>query len=129
MRKKTLFLGNGICRAFAEKTTGWKDLLVQTFARDINSVNQFEEYVPYYMYPLLLDNGQSISEAIRRNKEKFYGFNPNDEMIEYVRKLLDLGFDDIITTNYSYEIERCILGSHISNEKLDKVKPFQKIEL
>ena len=57
---------------------------------------------------------------MKNHKNKFYGKMTPDLLCQ-LQRLLEVGFDDILTTNYSYELESsAINGSVVSNVFLKK---------
>jgi len=77
-------------------------LLCKIKCRDDFDVDNMTSPMP--LQAILLTN-DDIKGAISKNHELFYGKVQNDEQMQLLRMLLTAGFDDIITTNYSYELE------------------------
>ncbi len=102
---KVLFLGNGICRAFFGDDVSWeklkRKLTTNPIINDIQSTN-----LPNPLDIVLRSENNYESLIKEHKKEMFLPVQSGQK--EYVSKLCDLlsmGFDDIITTNYSYELE------------------------
>lgn len=104
-RPKVLLLGNGIARAFYE-TKSWNELIEK-----IQDKNKFPLPAEQYKMPLplkidMLANGhdfehdKNFNYAMRR-------FEDNDQSNTLIN-LLNLDFDYILTTNYTYEIEYAV---------------------
>ena len=102
-----VFLGNGLNRAF-KNNDGWEELLHEKF-----------ENVPL---PLCfsLDKRLIKKELAERLNENVY----SEELAHYIRKLVEVGFTDFITTNYSYEIEYSLIDEKHRNLNFIKSKSF-----
>lgn len=103
-RPKVLLLGNGINRAFGDKSWG-----------DFMSAIQDTEKYPYnqdrYMLPMGLKasllSGNKLKEKLRDYTEehkKVYACN-QQELSDLLYDMASMPFDYILTTNYSYELE------------------------
>ena len=101
---KVLLLGNGINRSFAGDD--WNDLVKKLHINRKVPVDSLKD-VPFPLKAVLSTN-DNVYDSIKNNDELFYGLS--DEKLEESRSLmeslLDIPFDYILTTNYSYEIER-----------------------
>ena len=98
---QVLLLGNGINRAFGGGS--WGQLI-----RDI-TVN--EDLPPdctlHLPMPLraILVTGDTVDARLRDEQEVLYGKLGDPGHAEMLREVLRLGFDHILTTNFSYELE------------------------
>ena len=121
---KVLLLGNGLSRAY--NAASWDHFL--------DSINRKkEEYpspkdidVPMPLKIILLTDNH-VGSAMKENKEYFLkGFyNELDKDIcVQIRKLFDCGFDYILTTNYSYELEYTVYGDKITENKLQGIQRY-----
>ena len=114
MFPQVLFLGNGLIRAFGGKS--WDNLIKLIAVRDDLPEKL---YCPFPLQAILATNDH-ISAATKQYAGKFWG-SVEPELGEQLRMLLSMQFDDIITTNYSYEIESAALGvPRISETYLSK---------
>ncbi len=113
---KVLLLGNGINRAYGE--INWKELMQRISVRDDLNADQMNS--PYPIQAILLTNN-NIKDAMAVNKHLFYGSINHKQQSTLLKTLLSIGFDDILTTNYSYELEEAALGFD-SIEKTDNKK-------
>ena len=101
-----LLLGNGINRAFEQSS--WDALL-----RDITTVELSEEEkvqigkMPYPLRPVVLTNDQ-IGEKLQEIAGNLVKTNVLERQRELLCDYTSLEFDAILTTNYSYEIEKAI---------------------
>ncbi len=50
-----------------------------------------------------------LTTYIQNHESEIIG-NPKDEQVAFIKELTRLGFDYIITTNYTYEIEQSMLA-------------------
>ncbi|MBR2669601.1 MAG: hypothetical protein IKE36_07410 [Solobacterium sp.] len=123
-KPKVLLLGNGLSRAY--NAASWDHFL--------DSINRKkEEYpspkdidVPMPLKIILLTDNH-VGSAMKENKEYFLkGFyNELDKDIcVQIRKLFDCGFDYILTTNYSYELEYTVYGDKITENKLQGIQRY-----
>lgn len=110
-----LLLGNGINRAF--NSDSWDDLLNLI---DIRS----ERYdIGKYRCPetlkAILVTKDSVDKALQSQKERLgdLGTEKPEKQTRLLRRLLNAGFDEILTTNYSYELETAALGQGKVNER------------
>lgn len=114
-KPKVLLLGNGINRAF--NSDSWDDLL--------NSVDKrADRYdIGGYRCPetlkAILITGDNVDKALQDQKERLgnLGTEKPEKQMQLLRRLLNAGFDEILTTNYSYELETAALGQDRVNER------------
>ena len=95
---KTIFIGNGLNRAF-NGGSSWDELV------GIDTTD-----VPYTLR-LRLSN-KNLDDAIKELEENFC---VSDEFAAYIEKLVDSGFHNFLTTNYTYEIEYSLLPKEKRN--------------
>lgn len=101
---QVLLLGNGLNRAY--NGDGWSDLLERIKSNqkvDLNG-NAFKS-LPYPLQAVLVTEDK-MDTAIKGNHDLFLGAETMDQLKAPIHSLLDIDFDYILTTNYSYEIER-----------------------
>ena len=103
---QVLLLGNGLNRVV--QSDGWGDLLARIKRNPKICIND-DTYssLPYPLLAVLATNDQ-VDQAIKENINLFYGASDDamEELRPCLQQLLGMGFDDILTTNYSYELER-----------------------
>lgn len=114
-----LLLGNGIVRG--ENGTGWCELLDSFSERPDEKAEKL--LIPMPLRAVYLTN-DSIRGRLRDRKGDFFGDLRDPEIRSRLRKLLSLGFDDILTTNYSYELEMAVKGTETLSE--NTIKEFSK---
>lgn len=114
-RPRILLLGNGINRAF--NSDSWDDLL--------NSIDRRRErydigglHVPEALKAILFTE-DSVDKALKSKKDALanLGTEKPEQQTRLLRRLLALPFDEILTTNYSYELETAALGAGGANER------------
>ena len=101
-----LLLGNGICRTFGGENWGKLIRSMHTNPR-IGADSETLGKVPFPLR-IILATDDCVDANIGKHGQLFCGVEDIDEMRSPVEALLDIGFDDILTTNYSYELERVI---------------------
>lgn len=101
---QVLLLGNGLNRAYAG--SGWGDLIkeIRTNGR-INPESAEFLNAPFPLQAVLATD-DAVDSAIKSNRESFCGVKEIEALRPSLTRLLTAGFDHILTTNYSYELER-----------------------
>lgn len=69
--------------------------------------------------PLLaiLATNNQIKDAMRLHRDYFHGTVKTEAQKDILTSLLTMGFDDILTINYSYELEAAGLGKDIATDR------------
>ncbi len=104
---KVIVIGNGINRAFGNEA--WGDLLGSISCVSFDDAQQ--ECVEKLPFPLqaVVATGDNVDEGVELLARKWLTYDKiNLEHSEIIKAILNPDFDAIITTNYSYEIERAI---------------------
>ena len=115
--KKILLLGNSINRCFDGKS--WEEFLKE-IALDPNDSYLNDKTVPMAYQAVLLTK-DNVSENIKKSISTLNHAITNDEMREMYQDILKIGFDDILTTNYGYELESVAFGvDNITKYQLKK---------
>lgn len=118
---QVLLLGNGINRAF--NSDSWDELL--------NSIDKRSERydIGGYRCPetlkAILITEDSLEMALQSQKERLgnLGTEKPEKQMTLLRRLINIGFDEILTTNYSYELETAALGqSNVSEQALRRMR-------
>ena len=133
-RPKVLLLGNGLFRG---NGIPWKTVIEKS-AKEGFDFSKYEDStindygIPYAILSLV---SADIDDKVRRDKYKEvlkdYRYDGNDENKEILKKILRLGFDAILTTNYTYEIENDFLPGFygMSSEKQrDKSNNYKSVK-
>ncbi len=115
-RPCVLLIGNGLCRAF-----GGMDW--DSFLDDIKDRHRFPEPAKNYCMPMplkaaMLSDGK-LAEKMRQQKAMRFDLfsSSNPEQRKAISLLVNAGFDYILTTNYTYEIECALLNTDNLTEK------------
>ncbi len=112
---KTLVLGNGINQSF--ERVSWQNLMAE-----ISGDKHFSSDLPMPLQVVLATDNK-VDDAMKRICNSMRGTVSNNEHRELLRELLCYGFNDIITTNYSYELEIASTDkTSISDYGLDKMR-------
>ena len=112
-RPQVLFLGNGISRQI-----GWKNFIENIAEKDIE---KYIEKGNFQLSNLLLASAVSnVDDSERHNKYLNALTNYKYESSILIKNLLDIKFDAILTTNYTYEIEYNLDSKY--NEFADSIK-------
>lgn len=112
---RILLLGNGINRAF--NSDSWDDLL------NLIDVRPERYDIGKYRCPetlkAILVTKDSVDKALQSQKDRLgnLGTEKSEKQTLLLRRLLNAGFDEILTTNYSYELETAALGQGKVNER------------
>lgn len=111
-RPQVLLLGNGVNLAYGG--VSWSDLL-----KGISVRNDIPEklYCPMPLLAVLYTNND-IKTAMENKKEKLLGSIETDSQKVVLQQILAGGFDEILTTNYSYELEMAALGATVKDDRL-----------
>lgn len=113
-RPQVLLLGNGLNIGHEGKS--WGDLM-----RTISINPAFSESLSSPM-PLqaIIATKDQVDSALKKHGKDFYGAVKDDCQRTRLRKLLTTGFDYILTTNYSYELECAALDVETVTDSLLK---------
>ena len=127
-KPKVLLLGNGLSRAY--NAASWNHFL--------NSINRKKDEFPDpdkidmpmpLKIILLTDN--HVGTAMKENKQYFLKdfYNELDtDICVQIRKLFDIGFDYILTTNYSYELEYTAYGDRFTENRLKTIQRYITVD-
>lgn len=113
-RPQILLLGNGVNRAFGGGS--WGQLI-----RDISCNAALPEDCTLHLpMPLraILVTGDTVGVQLRRAGEILYGKLGDPGHTDMLRALLDMGFDQVLTTNFSYELEAAAHPEENINDSL-----------
>lgn len=122
---KVLLLGNGLNRAYGDAS--WTELLegISTENFDKNRITDLKMSMPLQA---ILVSGNDVKTGLRKyyqnsdNKKEIFQPPANTEMQDRIEAILTAGFDHILTTNYSYELEsvacRSFLGRNLTETNL-----------
>ena len=103
---KVLLTGNGLHRAF--ENDNWDKLLKEIALGDF-SEDEWEKIkeLPYPQIAIVA-TGNHVAQGMEKVSEKYIDLSPLPGEQELIRNAVQCGFDAILTTNYSYEIEKAL---------------------
>ena len=121
---QVLLLGNGI--NLLHNMYSWKDVLKKINVNPHISVNDLTSPMPLQAILVTNDNIDNILKAKAKDKNSeinFHGKITCEEQRKLLQEILCMGFDHILTTNYSYELELAGLNlpSDISDYQFKKI--------
>ena len=124
--KKAMLIGNGLNRLDSNQSFSWGDLLKklkERYSIEVDLENCFKPFPLAFDEMLHLKSGrnslrsklknlkQSIKTEIENQLAGKRGFN------DYHQKLASLDYEDILTTNYDYSLEKSIEPNFISKKR------------
>lgn len=115
-RPKVLLLGNGLTY---NSETNWQNIIHELSRSEAPSLE-----CPKIPYSVQASIETSIVDTIRHQKyEKYFKNNYVYRDYPLLKQIVMLDFDAILTTNYTYEIERCFYEGYekFSDYKLRKI--------
>ena len=127
-KPKVLLLGNGLSRAYNAGSWGHFLYSINRKKEEFPEPNQINMPMPLKII-LLTDN--HVGTAMKENKEYFLkGFYDelDKEICEQIKKLFDCGFDYILTTNYSYELEYTVYGDKFTENRLKSIQRYVEVD-
>lgn len=101
---QVLLLGNGINNAYG--SISWNKL-IEKISTNPKIPKGAKLKSPMPLQAILVTEDQ-VEFALKNHKQVFYGAITNEAQAMTLKALLGIGFDHIITTNYSYELEQCV---------------------
>ena len=105
---QVLLLGNGINRAF--DSDSWDDLLNSIDSRS-DKYEIMDTRCPETLKAILVTNDRvDAALADKHTQLANLGTEKPEGQMVLLRRLLDIGFDDILTANYSYGLEAAAFG-------------------
>lgn len=105
-KPQILLLGNGVNRAFCGHAISWDDLL----KKGTEGSHIPDDLKMPYSLQIVLRTGDNVNNRMRARSRELYGVVDSPEMCGMLCDLMALGCDDILTSNYSYELEEAALG-------------------
>lgn len=109
-RPQVLLLGNGLNLCFGG--SDWKASIGSVWKNPKISAEQAKN-IPFPLQ-VVVGTNDDLDNALREKPDFLYGLDCLDDASQLLRTLACIRFDHILTTNYSYEIER------ILNSKVDR---------
>ena len=103
---QVLLLGNGINRAFGGGSWGQ---LIREITVNPDLPPDCQLHLPMPLRAILV-TGDTVDQRLREVQTTLYGKMGDPGHGELLRRTLDLGFDHVLTTNFSYELESAAQG-------------------
>lgn len=137
--KRALLIGNGINQLDAEQSVSWGDLLEELrrdFHIEVDLNNAFKPFPLGFEEMLHRKRGSNelesklriLKRAIRRNIDEQLSDKPGFN--DYHRRMMQSGYDDVLTTNYDYALQKSILPEFLEQKsKLAQNKQESKFSL
>lgn len=118
-RPQVLLLGNGLIRGFSELALSWKEL-VRKLSTDPSVPEEINMPLPM---EIVLRTQDHVNIVLDEHKGELYGCVEENDFKDILTRILTIGFDDILTTNYSYELEEVSKGiTCISDRELETLR-------
>ena len=111
---QVLLLGNGINRAFGGGS--WGDLIREITVNE-NLPEGCELHLPMPLRAILVTS-DTVDRQLQEARGILYGKLGDPGHAEMLQALLEMGFDHILTTNFSYELEASIQPGHAVDDAL-----------
>lgn len=106
-----MLLGNGLNLAYGGAS--WSELLNRIKVRD--DIPE-KLHCPMPLQAVLYTNND-IKTAMQNQKQSLFGALATQAQTQALQEILACGFDEILTTNYSYELEMAALGHGVEDER------------
>ena len=117
MKPQVLLLGNGLNIHF-QNDKNWKSLLTAISRRP--DIDPERLTWPMPLRAILLTNNH-VDSALKENREGLSGTRINEKYRDFLSQMRAIMFDEILTTNYSYELEADENGEIPDNKQLLKM--------
>lgn len=111
-RPQVLLLGNGIIRSYSKLAMSWKELVYKIGS---DHTIPFSVDIPLPM-EIVLRTRNHVGDVLKEHKRELFGRIETETFRSKLMTLLNAGFDDILTTNYSYELEEAASGKDFLTE-------------
>ena len=109
---QVLLLGNGLNLSYTSYSISWENLI-----RDGgDSLVPFNLRIPFSLEVVLRTSGH-VREKMENQKEMLFGRVDTEILADTITKMFNIGFDEVLTTNYSYELESAVLKTQQVTEK------------
>ncbi len=116
---QVLLIGNGLNKAFTDAKL-LKEIL-NDMTQNKNIPPNAELKMPFPLEVVLRTN-DSVNNKMKELSKQMYG-KVDERYKKILRRIFEMGFDEIITTNYSYEIETAASDeSSITDSELKKMQ-------
>lgn len=117
-----LLVGNGINRAYG--VSSWDDLISKIKTRELSEDEAAcIEKMPYPLRPVVLTE-DNVCDKMKDIAEDLCSFMPTDEETAMIQEVINLHPAAILTTNYTYEIEKTLCSEFKC--KVGRASKFRK---
>lgn len=119
-----LLIGNGVLQSLAEingiKTRNWSESLIKLSDEPMTEAQKEKlKGIPYSVKATIVASAKDTNRN-KKYEEVFKTLKVKDYSL--LNDLVSIGFDSILTTNYTYEIENCFLHKFSDIKVKDKKK-------
>lgn len=104
-KPKVLLIGNGISRCF--EGLSWDNLIENIDNKTVRYTKEDLKKLPYPLQPCVV-TGDNVHKALSSCAEQLINEKMSEEENNLYRHILDSSPDIILTTNYTYEIEKAL---------------------
>lgn len=111
-KKRILFVGNGVAQRIkiAEK---WDKIISDTAGEyGVRIAEDILKKLPYNMQ-IVAASDDNVDRAMVGLSERLKAITLSEEQKAFTKRILELPFDNILTTNYTYELERSVSDSRV----------------
>lgn len=121
MALQILMLGNGLNLSYGGMS--WRELLTIIATQPADKVECIQNTdIPAPLKAIAVTEDR-IDIQMKLHRQQLYGRIISDEQQSALLRLLNMGFDHILTTNYSYELEEASLGlDEITDARLRRIQ-------
>jgi hypothetical protein len=109
-----ILIGNGINKNFDQ--ISWDELIESIGGSEYEKNKDSIKNMPYPMQAVVATNDR-VDEAVDLISKKLLDIKPHSERNILLDKYMDIPFDAVLTTNYTYEIETAIDADFVCKSK------------
>ena len=104
---KVLLMGNGINRAY--DFASWDGLIESIRTKELtDDEKKSMDYVPYPLRPVILSDDH-VGSQMKKISGSLSALRASDEEEKLLKRYAELSVDAILTTNYTYELEKAVI--------------------
>lgn len=104
MIPQVLLLGNGLNRSFSQTAISWEKLL-----KNPNDTRIPDKLQMPYGLQVVLRTKDNVNTFVKDFAATLNDEIPDNDYLEKLRNIFSIGFDDILTTNYDFSLEKSAL--------------------
>ena len=103
---KVLFVGNGINRAYSNES--WDDFIKSLSDKELSDEDEKKyQKLPYQLRPVVITE-DLVDATLKEKAGDIVNSTIDEKLKNQYRDLCGIGFDAILTSNYTYEIEQSL---------------------